>query len=364
MSNLYECIEKFKTNNEIITFTESYINDINQDKLFFTNYKVAAETKNVRFIVPINNEECQHIYVAPIDMPSVFWTKCTTPEDVQKIMNLYNLNEYEDVQITKTIYGFVNTDNSFTFDVIKNFIYLHPILNKFMWGQKYDNPVIQNMDKLGPFERSLILDDLMEQCDDVRKLSCKTKYSHSIISFEGDTSHMKYISITYKSTIDNENIHKFNELKSTSFDSDIPPDVLSVLMNLPQILQYSDCLICDEKNNIDESNILLAIILATKTTHTTDLLIERFNELSKNTNLSKQSLIQINDFLDRTYVNDVLDIVLKNNKDIVEKITDCKNEKKIKKLMTSIRNKCKFDRKVDEKIIMDQIYHTTMYFIV
>jgi hypothetical protein len=129
----------------------------------------------------------------------------------------------------------------------------------------------------------------------------------------------------------------------------------------PKCPSFDDVLL---NPNIDESNILLAIILATKTTHTTDLLIERFNELSKNTNLSKQSLIQINDFLDRTYVNDVLDIVLKNNKDIVEKITDCKNEKKIKKLMTSIRNKCKFDRKVDEKIIMDQIYHTTMYFIV
>jgi len=262
MNELSEYLLQFKSiKTHKIKFYDLNINDINEDKAFYEKYFVYGKLKFVKFLVLDKCETIDHVYVAPKYMSGIFWTKCTSVDELKNVLQSYNLIAKSDNMGCVTLNGFICCDYDIPIDALEKFILLHPIIEKFMWGAEYSNPTIKNYDKANSFERGLILSELCKYKNDKNvKLSATTKYSNSCISFDGSHDNVQYVTVSYIPTIKNKNIHKFNEFKGTTFSDDMPSDILSVLMTLPKFIVYADLL----NGEITNNDVVLAIILATK----------------------------------------------------------------------------------------------------
>lgn len=352
MNELSEYLLQFKSlESHKIKFYDLHINDVNEDKSFYEKYIVYGKLGFVKFIV-LDNEIIDHVFIAPKYISGIFWNKCVTIQEIKNVLYMYNLLPHTNTYPKKTIFGFINCEHKTPIKAIEKFALLHPVIDKFMWGTKYENPKIKDFEKINPFGYSLILSQLCKNKHDDIKLTINTKYSQSCISFEGTKDNIQYITITYDSIVKDDNVYKFNLFKGTSFENDIPADVMSILMTLPKIITYEDLL----NDNITIHDVLLAIVLATKTDRDTSNIIKKFNDLlEKKEMLTDDVIVQIKDFLDTHYINSVIDDVLSKEKELIAKIIECTNEKKLKKIITDVRHKCTFDNHISERLIKTQL---------
>lgn len=257
-------IKDDKNNKEInIKKYFSKISNIKNNKLRKKNLIIIADyiykNKNKLYFITDKDYKCLYISVG-ICNPS-FWieftTKTSLKNNLKKIIKKYSEKENLLLGFTYNYNGIVYSKNTSEEEIknIKNLFLSNNLSDNLIWGSAWKDYPFRNdyiRTKNINFKKSMNKESL-KQLNDIYKVSCKTKFSKSIITFEHDkdiiTVKVQYNSINFHKNINKKINDKFN----ANYPINIPLDVLGILINY-KITDLTEFLklnyISDNKDNL------------------------------------------------------------------------------------------------------------------
>jgi hypothetical protein len=200
---------------------DDFLNDVKKTH----KYKTFGKTY---FLYFFSDDIDKCIYIAIIDTPFKFWNKVTNLDELNYIMELYDLqqnsNDYSFKY--KIERGYIIEESIPNINIFEKYAYLNQSIISLPWGKEY-KPDIFILDDKNPFEIAMYNFMILEE--NTNEVNFMTKYSRSIISVTC-VDNKYFVQLKYKSTTENHSL---------------PQDLVAVLETFPKFIHYRDLLKLD-----------------------------------------------------------------------------------------------------------------------
>jgi hypothetical protein len=249
---------------------------------------------------------------------------------IMSVINTYNRTEYkleaELLTEWKTLRGYIGSQEEIDkkYTNIETYLAMNRFVENFYYGSNWnDYPfrnIVQNK-KIRSIELARMNVYALRQKNIIETITVRTKASKAIIRFENHNGYY-IINILYQ-PLDNNKISYVNQLLNSNYSSDIPQDVLPVLLNF-SFMSHIDLI----KSNLLTTKLLnLSTLIATNNTMYHELYVELCNFIQKNE--SNKEMDEMTDLAKNINITININIKLKeifNKGNIEKKISTMSNK--------------------------------------
>ena len=273
--------------------------NLRKDKYLIIGYYLYENNNKIYLISDL---EYKFLYLSIGICDPLFWieftTKTTLKNNLKKIIKQYSFAENSSIHLGSTFKSIVNYDENTEdkiIDIKKNLI-SNNLSDNLLWGSAWKDYPFRNQylkTKNINFKRSMNTES-MKQLHNKYKISCKTRYSKSIITFEYFNDIITII-VKYN-PISNLDFEEVNFILDSNYPDDIPIDVLGVLssFNVRSLYSY-----IEESYKVNNNlNILMKLIDNNNFKNELEINLKKMKNKSKNNkfkNLIKKNLKLIKD---------------------------------------------------------------------
>lgn len=313
----------------------------------YQNYKIIGIYKSIYFITAMP-DEYDHVHISIGFMHPMFWYHITDPEKLDQIINYYYTPPKTELKHFVSFVGPIK-DTGINLEVCEKFLSIHHLSSQYVWGSLYTKfPKKKTICIKNSFQRAIHHTHALIQSEDSDdKISSKSKYSHSLISFV-ERDQEVYMEVEYHPL--NFNTEHLNLNSNPNIPSDMPVDLMILIMNIPfktitQLLAerppklktafkvvngYVDCL----NMFMDELALLVDM--------------EDIDE-----NCKKEGVV----VLLKLYVNKEIDKIFKCDKKLYEEIRKIGTVAECEKYAITLRGMIKVEKTDIEDIVLDHIVY-------
>jgi len=243
-------------NSEFIKYKDDY-EIVNKIEISKNIYRGLLEFDPVNLYV-IKNLENGKQYIGLDRIPICLWYE---HDNINDILSIYDLDEYPNTY-DRHERGFISTESDGNLDIddLERYLIYNEYFEHLTWGSVWSDFPFREQATNGQMSvfdlARLAYYSLRQNDQNIVKISCKTKISKSIVTFESHYGAL-LVDIRYNSCVPNDQISLINEKLQRNYPLDIPLDVLVPLLNFPYE-NYKSILSVEQLNtyNIDTSLLL------------------------------------------------------------------------------------------------------------
>jgi hypothetical protein len=220
--------------NKYFSKIKDHKNKLKKKELIILGYYLYENNNKIYLI---SDSEYKFLYLSIGICNPLFWleftTKTSLKSNLKKIIKQYSFAENTSIHLGSLFKGIVYSENNSEEMLnIKKILISNNLSDNLVWGSAWKDYPFRNQylkTKNINFRRSMNNESL-KQLNNIFKISCKTRFSKSIVTFEYSNNIITLI-IKYNPII-NSNISDINNKLNTNYPDDIPLDVLGILDNI------------------------------------------------------------------------------------------------------------------------------------